>query len=296
MKQYSVTGMSCAACSARVEKAVSAVEGVESCAVNLLTGSMNVEGNASPDAIVSAVVQAGYGASLKQGATNDGKAEKGSIKDTETPLLKKRLWVSVGFLAALMYLSMGHTMWNMPLPSIMAHNPMIIGLCQMLLAGAVMIINQRFFINGAKGLLHRAPNMDTLVALGSFASFGYSVYALFAMSNAQMMGDHALATSYLHELYFESAAMILTLITVGKMLEARAKGKTTSALEGLMKLAPKTAIILRDGAEITVAIDEVKKGDVFLVYPGESIPVDGVVLNGESAVNEAALTGESTYG
>ena len=293
MKQYSVTGMSCAACSARVEKAVSAVEGVESCAVNLLTVSMNVEGNASPEAIVSAVVQAGYGASPKQGTVDQEKKEKGSIKDRETPLLKKRLWVSVGFLAVLMYLSMGHTMWNLPLPSVMAHNPMLIGLCQMLLAGAVMIINQRFFINGTKGLLHRAPNMDTLVALGSFASFGYSVYALFAMSNAQMIGDHALAMSYLHELYFESAAMILTLITVGKMLEARAKGKTTSALEGLMKLAPKTANLLRDGVEVRVSVDEVQKGDVFLVRPGEQIPVDGIVLEGQSAVNESALTGES---
>ncbi len=293
MKQYSVTGMSCAACSARVEKAVSAVEGVESCAVNLLTNSMNVEGTATEEAVISAVIEAGYGASPKNEMQNKPKKEQGSIKDTATPLLKKRLWTSVGFLVVLMYLSMGHTMWGFPLPSVMAKNPMIIGLCQMLLAGIVMIINQKFFINGTKGLLHRAPNMDTLVALGSFASFGYSVYALFAMSNAQMAGDHALAMTYLHDLYFESAVMILTLITVGKMLEARAKGKTTSALEGLMKLAPKTATLLRDGKEITVSIDEVRKGDVFLVRPGEQIPVDGIVLEGQSAVNESALTGES---
>ena len=285
--------MSCAACSARVEKAVSAVEGVESCAVNLLTNSMNVEGTATEEAVISAVIEAGYGASPKNETQNKPKKEQGSIKDTATPLLKKRLWTSVGFLVVLMYLSMGHTMWGFPLPSVMAKNPMIIGLCQMLLAGIVMIINQKFFINGTKGLLHRAPNMDTLVALGSFASFGYSVYALFAMSNAQMAGDHALAMTYLHDLYFESAAMILTLITVGKMLEARAKGKTTSALEGLMKLAPKTATLLRDGKEITVSIDEVRKGDVFLVRPGEQIPVDGIVLEGQSAVNESALTGES---
>ena len=285
--------MSCAACSARVEKAVSAVEGVESCAVNLLTNSMNVEGTATEEAVISAVIEAGYGASPKNETQNKPKKEQGSIKDTATPLLKKRLWTSVGFLVVLMYLSMGHTMWGFPLPSVMAKNPMIIGLCQMLLAGIVMIINQKFFINGTKGLLHRAPNMDTLVALGSFASFGYSVYALFAMSNAQMAGDHALAMTYLHDLYFESAAMILTLITVGKMLEARAKGKTTSALEGLMKLAPKTATLLRDGKEVTVSIDEVRKGDVFLVRPGEQIPVDGIVLEGQSAVNESALTGES---
>lgn len=285
--------MSCAACSARVEKAVSAVEGVESCAVNLLTNSMNVEGTATEEAVISAVIEAGYGASPKNEMQNKPKKEQGSIKDTATPLLKKRLWTSVGFLVVLMYLSMGHTMWGFPLPSVMAKNPMIIGLCQMLLAGIVMIINQKFFINGTKGLLHRAPNMDTLVALGSFASFGYSVYALFAMSNAQMAGDHALAMTYLHDLYFESAAMILTLITVGKMLEARAKGKTTSALEGLMKLAPKTATLLRDGKEVTVSIDEVRKGDVFLVRPGEQIPVDGIVLEGQSAVNESALTGES---
>lgn len=285
--------MSCAACSARVEKAVSAVEGVESCAVNLLTNSMNVEGTATEEAVISAVIEAGYGASPKNEMQNKPKKEQGSIKDTATPLLKKRLWTSVGFLVVLMYLSMGHTMWGFPLPSVMAKNPMIIGLCQMLLAGIVMIINQKFFINGTKGLLHRAPNMDTLVALGSFASFGYSVYALFAMSNAQMAGDHALAMTYLHDLYFESAAMILTLITVGKMLKARAKGKTTSALEGLMKLAPKTATLLRDGKEVTVSIDEVRKGDVFLVRPGEQIPVDGIVLEGQSAVNESALTGES---
>ncbi len=292
MEQYSVTGMSCAACSARVEKAVSSVEGVTSCAVNLLTNSMNVEGG-TPDAVIAAVTEAGYGASLKKETQTTAKKETSALRDTETPILKRRLLASVGFLLVLMYFSMGHTMWGFPLPTAMEKNPMLIGLSQMLLAGVVMVINQKFFINGARGLLHRAPNMDTLVAMGSLASFGYSVYALFAMSNAQVAGDGALAASWLHDLYFESAAMILTLITVGKMLEARAKGKTTSALEGLMKLAPKTATLIRDGRELTVPIEDVRRGDRFLVRPGEQIPVDGTVAKGHSAVNESALTGES---
>ncbi len=293
MKQYQVTGMSCAACSARVEKAVSAVDGVKSCTVNLLTNSMNVDGNATDDAIISAVTAAGYGASAIGSDFKTKNNNENKIKDTQTPAIKKRLWASVGFLVLLMYLSMGHTMWGLPVPAFISDNPMINGLCQLILAATVMVINQKFFISGTKGLLHRAPNMDTLVALGSFASFGYSVYALFSMSDAQMLGDHKLAMSYLHDLYFESAAMILTLITVGKMLEARAKGKTTSALEGLMKLAPKTATVIRDESEITVSVDEVRKGDIFIVRPGEQIPVDGIVLSGQSAVNESALTGES---
>ncbi len=284
--------MSCAACSARVEKAVSAVDGVDACSVNLLTGSMQVSGHASAEAVISAVTAAGYGASLLNPVQKQTqKTEK--IKDTATPLLKKRLIASIGFLLLLMYISMGHVMWGFPLPAVMAQNLMILGLLQLLLAAIVMVINQKFFINGTKGLLHGAPNMDTLVAMGSFASFGYSVYALFAMSNAQMTGDAELAMSYLHELYFESAAMIVTLITVGKMLEARAKGKTTGALEGLMDLAPKTATLLVDGEEVAVSVEEVRKGDVFLVRPGEQIPVDGIVLEGQSAVNESALTGES---
>ncbi len=292
MEQYSVTGMSCAACSARVEKAVNGVEGVTSCAVNLLTGAMQVEGEASSEAVIAAVTAAGYGASVKNGA-NAAKQAETKIKDTATPLLKMRLIASVIFLCILMYISMGHTMWHFPLPEVMDKNPMISGLSELLLAAIVMVINQKFFINGTKGLLHRAPNMDTLVAMGSFASFGYSVYALFAMSNAQMAGDHAAAMSYLHELYFESAAMIVTLITVGKMLEARAKGKTTSALEGLMQLAPKTATLLRDGKETVVPVEAVRSGDIFVIRPGEQIPVDGIVLEGQSAVNESALTGES---
>lgn len=282
--------MSCAACSARVEKAVSEVDGVTSCTVNLLTNSMQVEGEAKSDAVINAVEKAGYGATL---LGTRKKNEKTELKDTETPLLKARLGVSIGLLILLMYLSMGYTMWGFPLPNFLDENPMLVGLCQLLLSGAIMIVNQKFFINGVKGILHRAPNMDTLVALGSFASFGYSVYELFLMSNAQMAGDHAQAHAYLHELYFESAGMILTLITVGKMLEARAKGKTTSALEGLMKLAPKTATVVRDEKEITVAIEDVRTGEVFLVKPGEQIPVDGVVIDGHSAVNESALTGES---
>ena len=290
MKKYTVTGMTCAACSARVEKAVSEVDGVTSCTVNLLTNSMQVEGEAKSNAIINAVEKAGYGASL---VGDRKKSEKTELKDTETPLLKARLGVSIGLLILLMYLSMGYTMWGFPLPNFLNKNPMLVGLCQLLLSGAIMIVNQKFFINGVKGLLHRAPNMDTLVALGSFASFGYSVYELFLMSNAQMAGDHTLAHAHLHELYFESAGMILTLITVGKMLESRAKGKTTSALEGLMKLAPKTATVVRDEKELTVAIEDVRTGDVFLVKPGEQIPVDGVVIDGHSAVNESALTGES---
>ena len=282
MKKFFVTGMSCAACSARVEKAVLSVEGVETCSVNLLTNSMKVEGKAGSEDIIKAVCAAGYGAS-----------EFLSEKTTKKPSLKIRLWTSAVILIVLMYISMGHTMWGFPLPSFLAENPVNLGLCQMLLTITVMIINQKFFINGVKGLVHKAPNMDTLVAMGSFASFGYSVYAVFAMSEAQMAGEHALAMSYLHELYFESAAMILTLITVGKMLEAAAKGKTTSAIESLMKLAPKTATVLRNGKEIEVSIEEVQKGDVFLIRPGEQIPVDGVVLEGQSAVNESALTGES---
>ena len=293
MQQYSVTGMSCAACSARVEKAVSAVRGVRSCTVNLLTNSMQVEGDVDSDAVIAAVAAAGYGASVRQDSATKARREEKKIKDTETPLLKMRLWTSVVLLVLLMYLSMGHTMWGFPLPTVMAENPMVIGLCQMLLTAVIMVVNQKFFISGTKGLLNRAPNMDTLVALGSLAAFGYSVYALFAMSNAQAAGDHVLAMSYLHDLYFESSGTILTLITVGKTLEARAKGKTTSALEGLMKLAPRTATLLRDGQEVTVSVDEVRKGDVFLVHPGEQIPVDGIVLEGQSAVNESALTGES---
>ena len=285
MKKYTVTGMTCAACSARVEKAVSEVDGVTSCTVNLLTNSMQVEGEAKSNAIINAVEKAGYGASL---VGDRKKSEKTELKDTETPLLKARLGVSIGLLILLMYLSMGYTMWGFPLPNFLNKNPMLVGLCQLLLSGAIMIVNQKFFINGVKGLLHRAPNMDTLVALGSFASFGYSVYELFLMSNAQMAGDHTLAHAHLHELYFESAGMILTLITVGKMLESRAKGKTTSALEGLMKLAPKTATVVRDEKELTVAIEDVRTGDVFLVKPGEQIVIDG-----HSAVNESALTGES---
>ncbi len=292
MEQYDVTGMSCAACSARVEKAVKGVAGVTACTVNLLTNSMQVEGSAASADITSAVAAAGYGATLKNGTTK-GKSEEGRLKDTATPKLKLRLISSVVLLVILMYISMGHVMWSFPLPAVLAENPMILGLIQLLLAGLIMVINQKFFINGTKGLLHGAPNMDTLVAMGSLASFGYSVYVLFVMADAMMTGDPTHASHQLHELYFESAAMIVTLITVGKMLESRAKGKTTSALEGLMKLAPKTAVLLRDGEEITVAIEEVRRGDLFIVRPGEQIPVDGIVTEGHSAVNESALTGES---
>ena len=293
MEQYTVTGMSCAACSARVEKAVKAVPGVTSCSVSLLTNSMRVEGTASASAIVKAVQEAGYGASPKAAAAETPSAELDALADHETPRLKKRLIASLVFLAVLMYFSMGHMMWGWPLPHWFDGNHVAIGLVQLLLAGIVMVINQKFFISGFKGLLHRAPNMDTLVALGSSASFLWSTYALFAMTRAQVDGNDALVMHYMMELYFESAAMILTLITVGKMLEARSKGKTTDALKSLMKLAPQTATLLREGAEVTVPIAQVKKGDLFVVRPGENIPVDGLVLEGSSAVNESALTGES---
>ena len=293
MEQYTVTGMSCAACSARVEKAVKAVPGVTSCSVSLLTNSMGVEGTASTSAIVKAVQEAGYGASPKAAAAETPSAELDALADHETPRLKKRLIASLVFLAVLMYFSMGHMMWGWPLPHWFDGNHVAMGLVQLLLAGIVMVINQKFFISGFKGLLHRAPNMDTLVALGSSASFLWSTYALFAMTRAQVDGNDALVMHYMMELYFESAAMILTLITVGKMLEARSKGKTTDALKSLMKLAPQTATLLQEGAEVTVPIAQVKKGDLFVVRPGENIPVDGLVLEGSSAVNESALTGES---
>ena len=287
--------MSCAACSSRVEKAVSKVPGVTSCSVSLLTNSMGVEGTATSGEIIKAVQDAGYGASLKgaAGAQASASATEEALEDHETPVLKRRLIASVGFLLVLMYFSMGHMMWGWPLPAWFNDNHIAMGLVQMLLAGIIMVINQKFFISGFKSLWHRAPNMDTLVALGSMASFVWSVYALFAMTRAQVDGDSAAVMNYMMEFYFESAAMILTLITVGKMLEARSKGKTTDALKGLMKLAPKTAVVVRDGQEVTVPVEQVKKGDVFVVRPGENIPVDGVVLEGTSAVNEAALTGES---
>ena len=296
MEQYNVTGMSCAACSARVEKAVKKVPGVTSCSVSLLTNSMGVEGTASSAAILSAVQEAGYGASPKSASASkaaDTSADLDALADRETPKLKRRLIASLGFLLVLMYFSMGHMMWGWPLPHWFDGNHVAMGLVQLLLAGIVMVINQKFFINGFKGLIHGAPNMDTLVALGSMASFVWSTYALFAMTRAQVDGNDELVMHYMMEFYFESAAMILTLITVGKMLEARSKGKTTDALKSLMKLAPKTATLVRDGAEVTVAIADVQKGDVFVVRPGENIPVDGVVLEGTSAVNESALTGES---
>ena len=293
MERYDVTGMSCAACSARVEKAVLAVDGVQTCSVNLLTNSMTVDGTADSDAIIAAVSEAGYGASPKNESASAHSEKKEALRDTETPRMKKRLLSSLIFLALLMYVSMGHVMWGFPLPTILAENPLAIGLLQLILCGIVMVINQKFFINGTKGVLHGAPNMDTLVALGSGASFVYSVYVLFAMTTSYTVGDQIAAMHGLHDLYFESAAMILALITVGKMLEARAKGKTTDALAGLMALAPKTATILRDGKEMTVAVEAVKRGDIFTVRPGEHIPVDGVVLDGGSAVNESALTGES---
>ena len=299
MEQYNVTGMSCAACSTRVEKAVSGVPGVTSCSVSLLTNSMGVEGTASSSEIIAAVENVGYGASLKgkkgetAGAGGAGTSAEDALKDTETPKMKRRLIASLCFLAPLMYLSMGHMMWNWPLPSFMAGNHVAMGLTQLLLTTIVMVINQKFFINGFKGMIHRAPNMDTLVALGAGASYGYSVYALYAMTGAQVAQDMEGVMSYMHEFYFESAAMILTLITVGKMLEARSKGKTTDALKSLMKLAPKTANVIRDGQEQTVVIDQVQKGDIFVVRPGENIPVDGMILEGTSAVNESALTGES---
>lgn len=307
MKQYSVTGMSCAACSARVEKAVSKVSGVTSCSVSLLTNSMGVEGTAEDREIIEAVEKAGYGASVKGNSYSNGNASaKGDagqisgnaayddmLQDRETPVLKRRLTASVIFLAVLMYFSMGVMMWNWPCPAGLEHNPAAMGILQMLLSGIIMVINQKFFISGFKGLWHLAPNMDTLVAIGAAASFGYSVYALFALTGDMMRGDMAAAHSYMHEFYFESAAMILTLITVGKMLEARSKGRTTDALKSLMRLSPKTAVVERDGEEIEVPVETVGKGEIFLVRPGESIPVDGVVLEGISAVNESALTGES---
>ena len=296
MEQYNVTGMSCAACSARVEKAVSKVPGVASCSVSLLTNSMGVEGTASSAEIIKAVQDAGYGASPKRAgaaAASSTSADLDALADHETPKLKRRLIASLGFLLVLMYFSMGHMMWGWPLPRWFDGNHIAMGLVQLLLAGIVMVINQKFFINGFKGLLHGSPNMDTLVAMGSMASFVWSTYALFAMTRAQVDGNSELVMHYMMEFYFESAAMILTLITVGKMLEARSKGKTTDALKSLMKLAPKTATLLRDGAEVTVPIEQVQKGDIFVVRPGENIPVDGIVLEGTSAVNESALTGES---
>ena len=297
MEQYNVTGMSCAACSARVEKAVSKVPGVTACSVSLLTNSMGVEGTASPDAIVRAVEEAGYGASPKQAAgaapASDAGAALDALADHETPRLKRRLIASLGFLLVLMYFSMGHMMWGWPLPAWFEGNHVAVALVQMLLAVAVMVINQKFFVSGFKSLAHGAPNMDTLVALGSSASFVWSTYAVFVMTDAQLHGDGARVMEYMMELYFESAAMILTLITVGKMLEARSKGRTTDALKSLMKLAPQTATLLRDGSEVTVPIGQVRRGDQFVVRPGENIPVDGLVLEGASAVNESALTGES---
>lgn len=296
MEQYSVTGMSCAACSARVEKAVEKVEGVTACSVSLLTNSMGVEGSASAAEIISAVEAAGYGAALKDVHTAenvDHQSAEEALKDRDTPILKQRLIASVGFLLVLMYFSMGHAMWGWPVPAVLSENYVALGLIQLLLTAAVMVINQKFFISGFKSLLHRAPNMDTLVALGSSAAFVYSTYALFAMTAAQTAGNTEAAMHYMHELYFESAAMILALITVGKMLEARSKGKTTDALKGLMRLSPKTATVLSNGKERVVPVFQVKKGDIFVVRPGESIPVDGVILEGHSAVDESSLTGES---
>ncbi len=292
MKKFNVTGMSCAACSSRVEKAVSKVEGVQSCSVSLLTNSMGVEGSASEESIIAAVEKAGYGASVA-GAEKKQSAETDQLKDKDTPVLMHRLIASVGFLVVLMYISMGHMMWGWPLPAFFADNHIAMGLAQLLLCVIIMVINQKFFISGFKGLIHRSPNMDTLVALGSGASFVYSVYALFAMTDAQVKGNAELVMSYMHEFYFESAAMILTLITVGKMLEAHSKGKTTNALKALLNLAPKKATLLIDGKETEVTVDKVKKGDVFVVRPGESIPVDAEITDGSTAVDESALTGES---
>lgn len=293
MKQYNVTGMSCASCVARVEKAVNKVDGVTSCSVNLLTNSMSVDGDVKSSDVISAVEKAGYGASLKGNSSKENKSNDEPLKDTETPKLKKRLFSSLVFLLLLMYISMGHMMWGFPLPSILANNHIAMGLIQLLLTGIIMVINQKFFVSGFKALIHRSPNMDTLVALGAGASFIYSLYALFAMTNAQVNNDMSLVMKYMDEFYFESAGMILTLITLGKMLESYSKGKTTNAIKGLMNLAPKKATILVDNAEKVVPIEEVKIGDIFVVKPGENIPVDGVVIEGESAVNESALTGES---
>ena len=293
MKQYNVTGMSCASCVARVEKAVNKVEGVTSCSVNLLTNSMSVDGDVKSSDVISAVEKAGYGASLKGNSSKENKTNDEPLKDTETPKLKKRLFSSLVFLLLLMYISMGHMMWGFPLPSILANNHIAMGLIQLRLTGIIMVINQKFFISGFKALIHRSPNMDTLVALGAGASFIFSVYALFAMTNAQVNNDMSLVMKYMDEFYFESAGMILTLITLGKMLESYSKGKTTNAIKGLMNLAPKKATILVDNVEKVVPVEEVKIGDIFVVKPGENIPVDGVVIEGESAVNESALTGES---
>ena len=300
MEQYTVTGMSCAACQARVEKAVSAVPGVTACSVSLLTNSMGVEGDVSPSQIIEAVTNAGYGAEVKGAAKESSgsltariAAEEDALKDRETPKMRKRLIASLGFLLVLMYFSMGHMMWGWPLPSFFNDNHIAMGLIQMLLAAIVMVINQKFFTSGFKSLAHGAPNMDTLIAMGSSAAFIYSTIMLFAMTRAQVDGNMELVDRYMMEFYFESAAMILTLITVGKMLEAYSKGKTTNALKSLMKLAPKTANVIRDGREVTVGIDNVRKGDIFVVRPGENIPVDGIVIEGTSAVNESALTGES---
>ncbi len=295
MEQYTVTGMSCAACSARVEKAVSKVAGVSACSVSLLTNSMGVEGNAAPEDIVRAVEEAGYGAARKGGGAKSSvhTEQEELLKDRETPVLRQRLWYSAGFLALLMYFSMGHMMWNFPVPSALENNHVAMGLIQLLLTMAVMVVNQKFFVSGFKSLWHKAPNMDTLVALGATAAFVYSTYALFAMTDAQIRGDSMAVMAYMHEFYFESAAMILTLITVGKMLEAHSKGRTTDALKGLMKISPKTAILVCGDSETEVPIEEVAVGDVFVVRPGQSVPVDGIVLEGTSAVNEAALTGES---
>ena len=294
MKQYNVTGMSCAACSARVEKAVGAVEGVTSCSVSLLTNSMGVEGDASEEAVIAAVTAAGYGASLKGGVKSSSAGEgEDALTDKETPKMKRRLFWSLGFLAVLMYISMGAMMWGWPLPPFLEEDHVAMALAQLLLTTAIMVINQRFFVSGFKGLIHRAPNMDTLVAMGSAAAYGYSVYATFMMSGASVSGDHEAVMTYMHELYFESAGMILTLITLGKLLEAYSKGRTTDALKGLMRLAPKTANIVRDGGEVTVPIEQVKIGDIFAVRPGESVPTDGVVTEGATAVDESALTGES---
>lgn len=297
MEQYNITGMSCAACSARVEKAVSQLDGVESCSVSLLTNSMGVTGNVSEESVIAAVEAAGYGAAVKRAEMGKecatANADEEMLKDRETPVLKKRLAASLCFLIPLMYFSMGHMMWNWPVPAFLDGNHVAMGLIQMILTGIVMVINQKFFISGVKGLIHRAPNMDTLVALGAGASFLYSTFALFAMTDAQMKMDMQRVMSWMHEFYFESAAMILTLITVGKMLEAHSKGKTTDALKSLMRLAPKTAVIVKDGMEQEVPIEQVNKGDIFVVRPGENIPVDGIVIEGSSAVNEAALTGES---
>ncbi len=291
MQQYNVTGMSCAACSARVEKAVNAVAGVTSCSVSLLTNSMGVEGG-EPSEIINAVTAAGYGASVK-GADAEKSSGEEELADRETPEMKKRLFWSLGFLAVLMYISMGGMMWGWPLPPFLANDHVAMALAQLLLTGIIMVINQKFFVSGFKGMIHRAPNMDTLVALGAAAAFGYSVYAMFVMSGAQAVGDHETVMAYMHELYFESAGMILTLITLGKLLEAYSKGRTTSALKSLMKLAPKTAVLIKDGAEVTVPVEQVKIGDIFAVKVGDSIPVDGIIIEGETAINESALTGES---